>query len=73
MFFTEFTSSKVDLFVTHLKNQLADYISWTPDPGAMDTRPWSHQLGRPKGLCLYPLLTNRQVPSEGQSGGEYNA
>ena len=42
---------RVDLFATWLNNQLADYISWTSDPGDRDGCVPGQQGGH-GGLCL---------------------
>ena len=46
---------KVDLFATRLNNQLADYISWTPDPGAMNSDAFQVNWVNLRGYAIPPF------------------
>jgi len=46
---------EVDLFATRLNNQLSAYISWTPDPGAMETDAFQVNWMNLKGYAFPPF------------------
>ena len=62
---------KVDLFATRLNHQLDHYVSWRPDPGAMATDAFHLSWKDLQGYA-FPLLTDRQVPPEGENRTEHS-
>ena len=66
---------KVDLFAMRLNNQLPYYISWRPDPFAVATDAfqisWVYLNGYP--VCLSPLLSGGEMPTENQDGWQFSS
>ena len=55
---------QTDLFASRLTNQLADYISWRPDPGAIHTDAFTINWAPLRGYAFPPLQSDIQDPDE---------
>jgi len=63
----------VDLFATRLNHQLKNYVSWRPDPGAMETNAFHISWTGLKGYAFPPFSLIRQMSSESENRAEYGS
>ena len=61
------TECQVDLFASRLSHQLDKYVSWRPDPNALDTDAFAIKLEQHDSVCLSSVQSHPCSPAQSES------